>query len=162
MESNIIFTYTPKPSKSRAFMDTHHVQIYTVETGASTTACLVVSLQDSTVLTLVLDHFAISGEIWSIHISPQPANWGTCHRNLTPSVKSSTISKLLAQHSKPLTAFFPSPASTPNLLFSHLTLTSSTWNYFLVHKYIIFFHGSGSLKILFFYPWALFSLRISR
>lgn len=37
-------------------MDTHHVQIYTVETGASTAPCLVVSLQDSTVLTLVLDH----------------------------------------------------------------------------------------------------------
>ena len=55
-------------------MDTHHVQIYTVETGASTTPCLVVSPQDSRVLTLVLDHFAISGEILSIHISPQPAN----------------------------------------------------------------------------------------
>lgn len=48
-------------------MDTYHVQIYTVEAGASTAPCLGVCPQDSLVLTLVLDHFAISGEIWSIH-----------------------------------------------------------------------------------------------
>lgn len=103
-------------------MDTHHMQIYTVEAGASTAPCLGVCPQDSLVLTLVLDHFAISGEIWSIHTSPQPANRGTnCHQNLTPSTKSSTISKLLSMAFKATHSllFFPYLHSQSSLLTPH-------------------------------------------
>lgn len=119
---HLIHTHTPNPSKSRIFMDTRHVQIYIVETGAIPTPCLVVSLPGSAVPTLVLAPFCHRWrDIAYSHQSPNSQQNNCCHWKLTVSVKFATISKLLsttfkATHSLP---FFPYLTPQTSLLTAH-------------------------------------------